>query len=362
MSKLLVQPKKLSSNYIPEKLPHREETVEYIRRFLLEDAYYVKLQVLGPAGSGKTSSTIHATRRLPAKTIYLNMKMLRSQYTAYKSMLEQTIEGTVSRSLSSSEMLSLFAKSPGEKILVIDEIDYYLLSTGDTTLVYDLTRLIELEPNCKIRGVIFIYRSPEWKKRLDSAEKSSLGALIVKLERYTQEQLVDIIRYRGGGALKPNTLPDYTLHYIAQVVDREFNGDARYALDILYFSAIMAENRDHERIELDDVREVISQLIPHMTSEDFAALQTTEKIVLLSVAYAVQRKEGGFASFTEVYNSYKELAERFNLRPNIRSMENALQVLVDLGYIIDKGPKKIAIDVPVDKLIKFLEKQLASHY
>lgn len=361
MPKLLAQPKKLSSNYIPDRLPHREKTIESIKRLMIGDAYYVKLQVQGPAGSGKTSSVIHATRRLPAKTIYLNMKILRSQYTAYKSMLEQTIEGNVSRSLSPGEMLRLFVKTPQEKIIVVDEIDYYLLSTNDTTLVYDLTRLVELEAECKIRGVIFIYRNPEWRKRLDSAEKSSMGALLVKLERYTQEQLVDIIKYRGEEALKPGALPDYTMQYIAQVVDREFNGDARYALDILYFSAVLAENRGHDRIELDDVREVVSQLVPQMTSEDLAALQKIEKIALLSVAYAVQRNEGGFASFTEVYNSYKELAERFNTRPNIRSLENALQVLVDLGYIIDKGPKKITVDVPVEKLIRFLEKQLTSY-
>lgn len=359
MGRILRHPEKLSTSYFPDFLPHREDEVEKIRGMFLPGTANMRIQVTGPAGSGKTASSMLAVKGLDAALGYLNMRILRTKFNAYRSLVEQTLGVNVPRGMHPSEMLAAMLKDPKPKIVIVDEVDYYITSTGDTSLIYDLTRLPELESAANIPGVIFIFRSEDWKKQLDAAARSSLGAIVIRLERYTLDELVDIVRFRAEQALAEGATPDEVIEYIAEVVDGQFNGDVRYALDILYYSARLAETRERDVLGLDEVREVVSQLVP-ITSEDFSALQRAETVALLALAYALRDKAAPSAPFTEVYRFYKELSKEAGLKADIRSLEIALQNLVDMGLIASRGPRKLSLDVPVEKLITFLEEKLHS--
>ncbi|RLE62664.1 MAG: hypothetical protein DRJ38_09225, partial [Thermoprotei archaeon] len=362
---------KLFTSYIPPKLPHRDKQLRQLQSFF---SYRLKfpqvVQLEGPAGTGKTSSSLLLATMLKAstKTLYVNLKVYRKKFLMYKALLEQVEPdaGLKIRSYSPEELLVYLLKTISKDheydyLFIVDEIDNFIKG-GDTSVVYELTRLNEVFPGerLNVRGVIFISRDPEWRDLLDSAEKSSLGALIIKYDRYTKEQLTDILEYRASLALKPGTYTDEIIDYIADVVAEEANSDVRFALDVLYYSALTAEREGAEKVEIEHVRNVVGYLVPGLTSEDLSLLEKVEMIGLLSIAYTLKLRGEPYVGFLDISKVYEETCRRYGLRPNIRTLENTIQKLHDLGFITFKGIKRIGVNVPLDKLINFLETRIES--
>lgn len=326
------------------------------------------MQLEGPAGTGKTSSSLLLAKMLKGstKTLYVNLKVHRKKFLMYKALLEQVEPdaGLKVRSYSAEEILVHLLKTISrdesyDYLFVIDEVDNYVRG-GDTSIVYELTRLNEVFPSRRlnVRGVIFISRDPTWRDLLDSAEKSSLGALIIKYSKYIKEQLVDILEYRASLALKPGTYTYEVLDYIADVVVSEADSDVRFALDVLYYSALSAEREGSEKIEIEHVRKVVGYLVPGLTSEDLNLLDKVEMVGLLSIAHTLKLKGEPYVGFLDISKVYEETCRRYGFRPNIRTLENTIQKLYDLGFVTFKGIKRIGMNVPLDKLINFLEKSL----
>ena len=241
---------KLSPRYIPERLPHREDEIAKIISFLPEEPEPMNfvLQLQGPPGTGKTSSAIHVGRKISQGNMtyfYVNLKILGSKFAAYRELLRQLLGTSPSRSLSSEEMLVNFVRKLKESrkyaAMILDEIDYFIKSTRDTSIVYDVTRINEIEPSegSNVVCTMLITRDPKWRKSVGGAERSSLGSLIVNFKPYTKKQLVDILSYRAGEAFIRGAVDLEVLDYIAEQVVEESEGDVRYALDILLYSGCL---------------------------------------------------------------------------------------------------------------------------
>ncbi|MGC8912245.1 MAG: AAA family ATPase [Nitrososphaeria archaeon] len=171
---------KLSPRYIPPTLPHREEQISFIRNFFGESlsnppgAYLKVLSIVGPAGSGKTCSVLKFGERVEGEAskfgrnlrhVYVNLKLHGgSRVILYRYLLEACAPESYSSSLSAEEMLRTMLRTLDEKrryaVISLDEIDYFIRSSRDTSVVYDLTRLNEVDPriHCNVVGVIFTAR------------------------------------------------------------------------------------------------------------------------------------------------------------------------------------------------------------
>src|ERR687888_551387 len=188
---------KLSPRYIPDELPHREKQIEQLQHAFKES--YSKpdkfpltvLQIVGPAGIGKTSTILKFSKlleeefqrnKLKMKTAYVNLKLQGgNKYAIYRLLLERIAPELPAQGLSAEEMLRYLLRYLRENkqyaLIIMDEIDYMVKTSKDTGIIYDLTRLNEFEPDkpCNVKGVIFIARSTEYYKKLDPAEVSTLG-------------------------------------------------------------------------------------------------------------------------------------------------------------------------------------------
>ena len=358
-------PEKLNPNYIPEKLPHREKNINELVSFFHPGLSTVSVQVIGPAGVGKTSVSISAGRLLKRrglKTLYVNLKIMSSKLMVYNSLIEQLLSGASTRSMRPEELyvkfLKIAEKTGGRYLIILDEVSYFIQTTGDTSIVYELTRINELSPFTgydNIAGIIFIARDYGWRKMLDSSERSSLGNLIVKLDKYSVEQLVDIIHYRASQAFKRGVMPLDVIEYIAELTYNEANSDVRYALDLLLYAGTLAENRGDSRVTLDHVREVVSKLSPYVSREDIINLTKSEKLALLALAYALKGSSEGYVSFTDVVEMYEDVCREFRVyNCNIKKLERALQNLISKAIVVTSG-LRLTINVPTDKLIGFVE-------
>jgi len=151
---------KLSPRYVPKVLQHREDQAKFLSSLYvstldnIEKRYLQASQLVGPVGTGKTSTAIRfgemleekaSERKIKLKHVYLNGKMEgASRYTLYRSLLADVAPKISTSSLSPEEMLRQLVKYLREEdrylLITMDEIGYFC-KHGKEQLVYNLTLL-----------------------------------------------------------------------------------------------------------------------------------------------------------------------------------------------------------------------------
>jgi cell division control protein 6 len=199
----------------------------------------------------------------------------------------------------------------------MDEIDYLIKSSKDTSVIYDLTRLNEYEPEkaCNVKGVIFIARSTEFYSRLDAAELSTLGRVPIEFHPYTVQQVSDILEARASQAFKPKAIGSDVIDKVANITtSADVNGDVRYALDLLLYAGNLAESQGTGRVMLDHIRKVLSQIHPSLTSEEIEQLSKKHLVSLLALVRALKSKKKPYVELKDVRLYASELAEQLDMK------------------------------------------------
>ncbi len=367
---------RLSPRYIPDRLPHREEHLKSLLSIYgealnkVEGAFLQVTQVIGGVGTGKTCTAIKfgqliekeaARSEVNLTHVYVNGKMEgTSRYTLYRKVLEKGAPAISSRSLSPEEMLFQLLRCLRDEdkylILSFDEIDYFCKRSKEH-VVYDLTRLNELEPDypCHVLGVVFIARDLSFHNFLEPSELSTLGRGIIEFPLYTSEQIKDILLDRVEIAFRPGRVSDDVLDFIGDVVVKPpINGDVRVALDLLLYSGNLAENLGFDKVLPDHVRKVYGETYPRITTEDILNLDAHAKLLLLGMVRTLLSHKTPYTGLREIRESYRIVCEEHNVQP-IEDVEERIQDLVDRGVMEMKSLKKLGIShVAAEDLERFL--------
>ena len=375
MPRIFIDKGKLSSSYIPDKLPHREAQLKTLLDLVgvehLSGVVYPRyIQVVGPTGSGKTSSCIRLGKILEQKasekgfnlkTVYVNLRLEgSSRFMAFKSMVEKVAFEAASRSLSPDEILKQFIEILKARrliaLVVVDEVDFHVRRSKET-VVYDLTRLSELtageSPN--VLAVIFIARDLDWTKLLDPAERSSLGNIRVVFPPYSREQVIDILEYRASEALVRGAAPREVLEFISDLaVQPPRNGDIRFALDMLLYSGTLAEEQGFSCITIDHVRAVYGKVIDAIPLSEFEELQLEEKLVLLSLAKALSATSTPYVELSDAERQLAKDLSELGIKTKIQ-LDKVIRRLFEKGFIEVSGRKAGILVGPLNKFINVLE-------
>lgn len=377
---ILKDASKLSPRYIPKELPHREKQLEDLLEFYLDqiekpDTAHLKIyRIVGEIGTGKTVTILRfgqiiceeaRKRGIELKYVYLNPKQHGvTRLLLFRHLVRQVDKKIFSTSLSAEELIiSLidYLNKTGKFLIVaFDELDYVLKNSKEP-IIYNLTRINEVLPSekCNVMGIIFTSRSLDYQKFIDDATLSTLGRFYVVFEPYTSDQIFDILEKRVNEAFYPGAISDEVLRFVSDVTTSpSISGDVRYALDLLYYAARLAENRGDDRVMLEHVREVISVTSPSITEEDIIYLSDKEKFILLSIARALKRKKyAPYLTFDEIVEEVEETSKELGVkRVNLREIVNSVHDLETRGIIEIKGLKEIGITrAPVEKLNIFLD-------
>jgi cell division control protein 6 len=359
-----------------DEIPHRTNQIKMLWNFygdILEkkgESFLRKLQIIGPSGSGKTCTLKFFGNEFEAKAralgvnlnhVYMNLKFEGGRRVIfYRNFVRKIEPRLVSASFSAEELLrSLVSYLQDEQqfiLLTIDEIDYFVRHFKNEGIVYDLTRLNELSNRpCGVVGVTFLARGKEFHDLLDPAELSSLGRTFVEFKPYSSSQVFDILERRVEEAFNRGVCTDEILRFIADVTaSRKINGDLRYALDLLLYSGVLADNQGSSRILPDHVRRVLSQISPSLTTEDVVGISDEGKIVLLAVVRSLSGAHP-YTSLREIRENVGVLCEEFGLEP-IENIEESLQDLWDRQIINVRSLLEIGISgAPVKDLDVFLD-------
>lgn len=370
--------KKLSPRYLPKEISHREKQIDLLVRTFLDikddpDKFPLTvIQIIGPAGIGKTSTVIKFSdildnelrkSKINIKIVYINLKLQGgNKYAIYKYLLSCIAPELPAQGLSAEEMLrqmlDYLILNNVYSIIILDEIDYLIKISKEIGIIYDLTRLNEFDPSkkCNVKGVIFIARSTEFYEKLDEAELSSMGRAYIEFPNYTIDQVSDILIRRSKDAFQDNVIGTDIIDWIAKIVVSPIvNGDIRYALDLLSYAGNLAESEGTEKVLLDHVKKINKQIYNGITDDDIKELSKLEIIILLGIIKGLKIKNRDYIDLKEVRMQSLEIAEKYKLRK--LDVEDILDDLATRKIIKIISLKKISL---ISSSIENLEKSLMS--
>ena len=375
--------KKLSPRYIPKEIPHREKQIDLLIRTFLDikedpDKFPLTiLQIIGPAGIGKTSTVIKFSNilenelrksKINIKIVYINLKLQGgNKYAIYKYLLSCIAPELPAQGLSAEEMLRQMLDyliiNNVYSIVILDEIDYLIKIAKEIGIIYDLTRLNEFDPSkkCNVKGVIFIARSTEFYEKLDEAELSSMGRAYIEFPNYTIEQISDILIRRSRDAFQENVIGTDIIDWIAKiVVSPVVNGDIRYALDLLSYAGNLAESEGTERVLIDHVKKINKQIYNGITDDDIKELSNIQIIVLLGIIKGLKIKNRDYVDLKEIRMQSLEISEKYKIRK--LDVEDILDDLATRKIIKILSLKKISLtSSSIENLEKILISKIDSH-
>ncbi|MBL7080094.1 AAA family ATPase [Candidatus Bathyarchaeota archaeon] len=358
---------KLLPRYIPGALLHRERQLsmlDNIFRDTLENPrenYMRVVQLLGPTGSGKTSTALWFGSKLQREAgerrgitlgiVHVNCKVeAKTQRSLYRKILMKAAGRDVQGG-PTEEYLTLLLdhlrKQGDYLVIILDDVDYLIrLSKQEQPeggVIYDLTRLneVHLGEYMNVLGVLFIARDDGFRSLLDSSERSSLGRLVVRMPHYGKDELVDILRARVEEAFNPDTVPPEVVGYVADLASgrREDPGDCRYALDLLLTAGMMADERREATVSLEHVRSSYADATWGPSDEELNALSPHCILVLGAAVLVLKRRMTPYVSVKDVHEFYRMACDTRGVRP--LGYGRVRQLILELNAIggLDLGPK-----------------------
>jgi archaeal cell division control protein 6 len=310
----------LRHDYLPEKLPHREDQIRLLGSTVapvLKDARCSNIFIYGQTGTGKTAVTKYVLSHLESKAkeygasvkfCYVNCRMVGSEYRVFAS-LSQSVGLTIPfTGLSVGEVFDRFRAGLDTSriifIIVLDEVDALIKNCGDG-FMYELTRINETLSKSKV-SIIGISNDLRLKEFLDPRVFSSLSEEELVFRPYDAGELRNILSERSKISFNEGALSDSALSICSALAAAE-HGDARRALDLLRVAGEVAERQGAKLITEEHVRQAEKHIEHNRVIDALKNLTLHSKLVLLSV-YHLNRSS---ATTGEIYDVYNELCGEF---------------------------------------------------
>jgi len=367
---------KLSFDYVPPKLPHREKFVEEMVNFLriLVDKPCVMSQrvlITGESGTGKTVTAkkvgsilgrIAGNKGVNFAYTHINCRTTPGKFGLVQKIIRNTAPVLPLRGYGANELLHALWDYLNEHnvilLLTLDEIDYFIRSTGED-IVYELTRLTD-----EVKGVpqrinfIFIGRNQDFLNELTPSTLSKFRPQErFDFPPYGENQLVDILSQRIKETFVENAVSEDILTFIARNTAKYGHGDARYALQLLLSSGLIADRETCRLILPEHVREAQEKTDPKLRDEDVAVLPEEEKLLLLALARSLKgERDAVFLPLEKVEETYNVVCEEYRRKPAGRVLLHALASNLETAGIITLGEGfQLGLDgVKSEVLEKFL--------
>jgi cell division control protein 6 len=315
-AKLFKDREVLRHDYLPEKLPHREEQIRLLGETVapvLRDARCSNIFIYGKTGTGKTAVTKYVLSHLetiakeygaPVKFCYVNCRMTGSEYRVFANLSQSIGIAVPFTGLSVGEVFDRFRNGLDASrtifIVVLDEVDTLIKERGDG-LLYELTRVNEILDKSKV-SIIGISNDLRLKEFLDPRVFSSLSEEEMVFRPYDASELRNILLERSKLSFHEGALSEAALNICSALAAAE-HGDARRALDLLRVAGEVAERQGAKVITEEHVREAEKHIEHDRVVEALKNLTLHSKLALLSV-YHLHKSS---ATTGEIYDVYDEL-------------------------------------------------------
>ncbi|MHC3128550.1 MAG: ORC1-type DNA replication protein [Candidatus Bathyarchaeota archaeon] len=317
----------LRHDYIPEKLPHRDEQITYLGEIVapvLRGSPCSNAFIYGKTGTGKTAVTKYVLKKLSSKAqelgasiggCYVNCRLAGTEYRVLSSLCDALDVKVPFTGLAVGEVFDRFKEGLDLQrkifIVVLDEIDALVKIRGDT-LLYELTRVNETLRHGRT-SIIGISNDLRFKEFLDPRVLSSLSEEEIVFRPYDAAELQDILWRRARVAFSEGALLDSAVALCAALAAAE-HGDARRALDLLRVAGELAEREGADCVSEDNVRQAEKRVEHDRIVEVLENLPVHSKLVLCSV-YLLGKTKVSYSITGDIYGIYCELCGQSGLSP-----------------------------------------------
>jgi cell division control protein 6 len=385
----------LRHDYLPDKLPHREEQITQLGETVapvLKGSRGSNVFIYGKTGTGKTAVTKYVLSHLeakakefnaPVKFCYVNCRMAGSEYRVFSGLCQSLGVNVPFTGLSVGEVFDRFRAGLDTSrivfIVVLDEIDALVKVRGDS-LLYELTRINETLCNSKV-SIAGISNDLRLKEFLDPRVFSSLSEEEIVFRPYDAAELGHILLERAKLAFHEGALSEAALSLCAALAAAE-HGDARRALDLLRVAGEVAERKGASVVTEEHVREAEKHIEHNRVVEALRNLTLHSKLVILSI-YHLNRANVHSAITGEIYDVYAELCGELSVTPlTQRRLSTLVNELDSMGLlnakVISMGrygrTKKIRLEIArslikdvfandtrLGRLVEYEAKSLSKH-
>lgn len=367
--------KKLDFDYVPKEIVHRDDHLRKLASIfkpVVTSNVSQNVLITGSVGTGKTVMSKKFCKDFreysinlgkPLETVHVNCRRRKTDDSVLLKLVTHFQPSFPDRGFSVDEKLDTLKKdlekNKCQLIVVLDEADVLIKKSG-SNLIYLLTRFDEEET--LVKGSISLILISQ-KNVLDMLEPAALSTFkktnLVKCDKYSEDELRDILRQRVELALKEGSVEDETIELIADIAANE--GNARTAIELLWKAGLDAGDRNQKLITPENVRTAkgsitqleykVSNLAPH------------EKFVLLAIARSL-KKGGAYAITSEVEKRYSVICEEYSDKPRGHTQFWNYLKSLDAYNIIDAKKSSKGIignttlismpDMPAKELEEFL--------
>lgn len=375
---------KLDINYIPEKLPHRENEMKLLSQLFLAlitnpNTISRKILLTGKTGIGKTVTVklfakmlnkAAMRRNVKIKYIHVNCRKQRTSYKVLVKLIRSINKNFPKRGYSPHDLLEIIIESLNKGdlhlLVILDELSYLMNNKED--LIYYLTRINDDSFNSPQRiSIIGIVRDISCLNNLDSSTLSTLQQNIIKFPSYSKTQIFNILSYRSQISLGDKVLSKNLIKMISNIVYRN-GGDIRYGLNLIWRAGKIAENRNLNYIDSECIRVGNSDLIPSSTQDVIEFMSLHKLLLLLGIIRSLKEIDAEQVSIIKCIEYYNILCENISLNPRkysqiwnyLNEFEKENLILINVVSEDIRGRKSfIKIDeIPLERFEKLIQKLL----
>lgn len=383
-SSIIRDPSVLDYDYVPDYLVGRDRQMgdlELLFRPFAEFTRSCTAMLTGPVGTGKTATARFFCARMteycsskgkPLDTLFINCRNKNSEAAVTLAMARHFDRRFPDRGFSTDEMLRVFRNrlvdSGRSMVIILDEVDV-LLKKGSIDLVYQITRFSEEIRDTGHAVSLIMISQESVAEMLDEASLSTFRrSNSVVFERYTRDELREIVQRRADLAIMPGRITDDAIDLIAD--NSEEYGDARMAIELLDRASNIAEGDTVGEVNPDHVRSAKAMIYSSVSESKLNSLDVNRMIVLLAIAramktnraipsstaektYAVVCEEYGVPArkHTQFWLYVQDIEKTGAIRTLVKNSQNGRMTMISLPDI----PSKVLAAKMEDLLEKALE-------
>jgi cell division control protein 6 len=238
-----------------------------------------------------------------------------------------------------------------------------------SNIIYDLTRFNDETTKTKTPISVIMVSQKDVLADLDvSALSTFKRSNVIILDKYTRDELADIVRQRVNLAFYPNTVLGESVDLIADIAGD--SGDARFAIELLWKAGLYADEKHVKQVVPEYVRAAKAETFSVVTETKLKNLGRHQLLMLLAIAKRLQKDNSAYTSTGEVEKTYTITCEEYSEEPRAHTMFwQYLKDVEQAGFIQVKRSGKgqmgttqlISLpDIPAGALREKLDALLAS--